>query len=335
MTDAAKQNGPREFLDLEVKEVSMVDLPANLRKFLIVKRREEPMSAFQQDYSGVDASQIGITPQTESGSKDLGEALTAVAEYVAKAKKPMDEETYKALSPELKAAMKMVMGFMAKMMTGQESTQKAVKSAEEDEAAMKERHATEKAAAKKEGKSEEEMKALEDKQKQEEEEAKKAKKGEEKAVDKEDKVQKSVTPPEQPAVAVMSDGSVVVRGVAVEKAKGFTADRMGIMKQVTESLLKLLGEVDETAVKSLVDSLQMGELPSHASVASQVRPEPASAPVQKSQDGQSEVVGMLQDVVKRLDKIEAARSPSTSVEGDGPSETKKTKTEKSFWGNVI
>ena len=212
--------------------------------------------------------------------------------------------------------MKRVMDFVMKMMEGgypeptQRSTTKARKP--EDEETMKARH----------------------KKEAEEMEKRRAKKeGEEGEDENQSAKNKSVQKAALPAVAVMDDGSVVVRGTPVQKARGFTSGRTQTVKEVTSALLKLLKDVDEDALKTVLSDVGRGQdLPSDSKVDSEVRPaQPAQ--VSKS-ESREELLGMVAEITKRLEAIETARTPSTSVEQEGTTERQRS-VKKSFWQGVI
>ena len=74
------QEEVRRLLALDVREVSMVDQAANLRKFAIIKRMEEEMGALE--------SQAGI----EQNNGELATDLATVAAFVEKAKKMEQQE---------------------------------------------------------------------------------------------------------------------------------------------------------------------------------------------------------------------------------------------------
>lgn len=316
MTTEQQQQKGREFLDLEVKEISLVDKPANLREFLTLKRKQEAdnMGAFQTNYEGADPSEVGIeTPIEKAKPEGLAADLVAVADLVDKTE-GKDEAVAKALDPALKAAIQRVMGFLGRVATGGLTMKSEVKKAEGEPA---------------------ETPAAE-------------------------------TPP-PPIVAVMTDGAVHVEGEAVdvEKAKGFTAARMGTVKQAATALLKLLKDIDADTLKGVIGDVNKDqELPTQASIDSQVRPDAATAvakaetpakeepateaaPVTKAETpaeapakeepttaAPGELTVKLDDVCKRLDAIETARAPSKSAEPAQATQTAEP-VRKSFWQDVL
>jgi hypothetical protein len=70
MATKAQMNGARKLVDLDVREVSVVDRPANLRPFLVTKRAEDSDMGFTQDY-GIDPAQVGIS-KVDDSSKGTG-----------------------------------------------------------------------------------------------------------------------------------------------------------------------------------------------------------------------------------------------------------------------
>lgn len=76
---------PRELLDLVIREVSLVDRAANLRKFVVVKRTEEAaMGNFQKD-SRTETGKTGV-PETDVVQKafppEVMSAIKATAEWL-------------------------------------------------------------------------------------------------------------------------------------------------------------------------------------------------------------------------------------------------------------
>jgi hypothetical protein len=83
-TDGQKKNA-RELLEIDVREVSLVDRPAIRREFLITKRRQEEidMGAFAtEDPKAAAPSDVGITKDENSGS-DAGQSNTQPTETPA------------------------------------------------------------------------------------------------------------------------------------------------------------------------------------------------------------------------------------------------------------
>jgi hypothetical protein len=208
---------PREFLALDVREVSLVDAPANRRKFLVVKRDgRENMGAYEQAFTP-DPAEIGL-PRPEKTEptlvqKALGEDWKAVVDHLAAAEGADELEVHKALTPELKASVEKVAAFVAKVAKGE-----GEKSAEgEGEKPAEVKKAEGEKSAEGEGEKPAEVKKAE---------GEKPAEGEVPAEGE----------GEKPAVAVMPDGSVLVHGTPVQKAKGFTTSRTEILKTVISAL---------------------------------------------------------------------------------------------------
>ena len=157
-------------------------------------------------------------------------------------------------------------------------------------------------------------------------------------------------PTQKAMVQVMEDGSVLVAGQAVSKARHFTPERTDALASVVGSLVKLLNDVDPSAIKALEENaakggtpLKIPDMPKDTKVPSMVQPTGTGAPalamsVTKSEDGTEFAtiakadLDKLLTVNERLEAIEKARAPSQSVEGDGGTETK---VEKSLWAGVL
>ena len=333
----------------------MVDDPANLREFLVVKRLEDNMGAFELDSgSGVDPSQIGlaIEPATDSIDADLA----AVTEYLTKAKASDEEGVTKAVPADLKAAIMRVMQFLGKVAGDKYPQPTSKATGEENEETMKARHkqevdeAAKRKAAGAQGEDEETMKA---RHKQEADEVTKRKAAADKAeaekqkaaadkaaAEKTQGVTKAAaggdTPP-VPHVQIFEDGRVVVAGQPVNKARAFTAGRTKQIAQVTSALMTLLKDVDQDELNKLLGT-NAPEQPAKSST-------PATQGVAKSADGAQDaakpadgegidqVITLLKGLGDRVEAIEKARTPSTSVEGDG--QTQQVQKSQKFWDGVL
>lgn len=384
-----KDEEPREFLDLDVSEVSMVDRPANLREFLVVKRLEDTMGAFDSDNPGADPSEIGMSRQTiqtaevtveKAAATVLGD-LGDISEFLSR------EDVEKAAVPsELKQSITRVIQLLGKVASGKfpfstekAPEEKAAKTPEEEEEEKKKKAGVRKAAAEavselatvsellgvekiekavpadlktaimrvtqflgkvaggkypsptsKAKTPEEEEEAKKRKAKEDEEEAKK------KAKEKEEEdgkhgVQKNAGD-DPPAVQIFDDGRVVVAGQPINKARGFTANRTDTIKGVVKSLVTLLKEVDEPALKAVLS--EMGTVATPAAKGAESAEGAESAAVQKNAEDAGEIVKLIKDLGTRLETIEKARSPSTSVDGDGGTETVVEKNQ-GFWSGVL
>lgn len=98
--DQKNEDEPRELLDLDVKEVSLVDRAANKRKFIVIKKEDQDMGNFKTEQDTVDV---------EKAKKQEDE------EKAAKAK--ADEEAKEAIkkAEDLKGAIAKVLPLLEKM----------------------------------------------------------------------------------------------------------------------------------------------------------------------------------------------------------------------------
>jgi hypothetical protein len=298
--DKAKE--ARRLLDLDVKEVSLVDRPANLKEFLVVKRLEhggKQMSAFAADTENKGAENPNPETETEvvkmtdaddgangdasADAGDAGEAEGGDAEGTGEAEGgdaegTTETEVEKAIPKEITASIKSIRDFMAKA----NPVDKGMLA-----------NTLQKAFGK--------------------------------APTKKTETKKSDEPAAPvPAVQVMDDGSVLVSGTPVQKAKGFTTQRTDAIKSVVSNLVGLLGDVDTEVAKALVADLNKA-IPKTSK----------AAPVAKSEDGedsnadpvdvaaivQAAVEKAIAPVAERVEKIEKARAPSKSVDGDGKTDS--------------
>ena len=300
--------------NLDVREVSVVDKPAILREFLVIKRRqtEDNMGAFATQ----DPSVIGLTiekAKAPGGAEDTMKGLTedqakAVAAWMGKMAKSDDApEGVKAAAKLLDDAAKKV----TKTGAVPPQFQPGYKPGEDKDA--------KKAADEKE--MEDAKKAQQEKDLEEAKKKKAAENGEEYPGP-----GGQVAKAAEPILQLNADGSVLVAGNVVQKAKSFTQNRTEQLQSAASALLGLMKEVDEDAMKGLVNQFAKGELPSGGKVDSQVRP----APVKKG-DGDPRDVEIA-ELRKRLDTIEKTRQPSQSVDGEGGTDQK---VQKGFWGGVV
>lgn len=389
------QDNPRRILDVDVKEVSLVDRAANLRKFLVIKRlkEEEEMGAFEAEVKDLLKDEDGgefkptfesITElikalpegETEPGAfwesdneeitkalpADLAKAIREVSSWmkrlsrmkgapgpaiarvltflgkvvggkypspkpVAKAEEiPTEEEAKKALSEEMVKAIESIGEFMAKVANGklpipEGDKDEVAKAVPADLAAAIKRvvsflnkvvggkYPYPKPGAKPAG-------------------------GTPAATQKSDDGDGVAADEEVPAVKIMDDGTVIVKGDTVSKGKKFTATRTSAIKDVALSLIKLLGEVgDDSTRKALGDALK-------AITGSEEAPAVAVA-TQKSADPIPEVVELkkqLAEVTEKLEKILKERPAPASTEDDKAKEEelrKKKAEDDNLWHNIV
>jgi len=299
----------RKILDVDVREVSLVDRAANLRQFLVVKRLEDiEMGAFiGTERSNVMTEAELLKQKKDDEAKDLAKAEAAKKEEEAKAKAKKEEEA-KAGKPKDK-----------------EDTE------EDDET---------KAAKKKAAKLEEENKAMNPAAVAGMLGSLKGKGLPKAAVDElvtwlesqkagapEDKYPSPQGKPTKKSlsVSVLEDGSVVVEGEHLTKARKFTEARTGTVKEVVTQLMNLLNEVDEEAAKSLMASFK--ELPCGKVPGQEVKPV-------GTEGGQiiKQLEAMNADLTKRLEAIETARGGSKGVPDNG---TDSRTVKKSMWSGVL
>lgn len=136
-----KNKKGREILKLRTKELSLVDRPAVLETFLMVKRleQEEAMGAFDSDQDGtgiaveVGYQWIDIDLEKRLGSDLLG-ALKPATEFLESVEKGESEhEVFKAVTAELKAAISRVVAFLGKIAGGKYPYPKPAGKADGDE----------------------------------------------------------------------------------------------------------------------------------------------------------------------------------------------------------
>lgn len=306
MPEDLKEKEVRRILDVDVREVSLVDRAANLRQFLVVKRLEEDMGAFTSN------ERSGVMAELEKGkkmTKEEEEELKRKKEEEEKAGKPAkkEEEEEKAGKPKMKDE--------------EEKAGKPPMDEEEEADAEKKKKAMNPAAV---------AGMLE---------GLKGKGLPKSALDevitwlKEQKAGAPCATPEDKypspqgkkknlSVSVLEDGSVVVEGEQINKSRKFTEARTSTVKEVVTQLVNLLNEVDEDAAKALVASFK--ELPCGKA------PESYNPAVGTTKALEQEVA----QLTKRLEDIEKARQPSKSVSGEGGTD-RQTNVKKCLWDGVL
>ena len=298
------ENGKkRRIVDLDVNEVSLVDRPAIRRKFVVIKRLEDGMGAFEMDPEVVeknDTSTVLDWLQKATDADDAPkEALAKVIELLqavekAEPVKP-EEDTEKALPAGLKEAIAAVVAWMKKMSKGP--------GAPTDEIG---RVAT--FLGKVGGGEYPESKPA-------------------------DKVEPKPKPePEEPKknddlVVVKADGTMVIDPGVTKGRKAFTAERTDAIKASLIQLAGVLGEADGEALKAVMAAIK--ELPEGKVPDSAVRP---VAPAQKS-EADPKVLEALADIKKRLDDIEKTRTPSKSEPPDAT--TEPVEKGERFWKGIL
>lgn len=313
--------GTRRLLDLDIREVSLVDRAANLRQFLVIKRlEEETMKTFE-----LDVAELTKSAGTEGegavfilkAMAEMDEApksdFTKLIEYIAKAEKAKPEEEEEMSKAVPADSIKSVVGWMKKMSKGPGAPTEAIaqvatflgKVAGGTYPSQKKVDPDEMPPGEEEKKK---AKELED-----EKEAKK--KAKDKELEDEKEAMRKALAEDNLDIRIGADGSVVVSGQTVSKAKKFTGPRTAQLKDTIISLMKLVAEVDEEATKEIQEAAK--ELPLGSNFASQVRPTgTASGESLKKSEVAEKLFNQLEDISKRLEKIETAR-PDTKVDGDG------------------
>lgn len=292
----------RRIVDLDVNEVSLVDRPAIRRKFVIIKRLEDEMGAFEMDPEVVEKNDTGtVLDWLQKAAKEDDAPTDAIAKVielldaVEKAepeKKPEEEEDKeKALPADLKEAVTAVVAWMKKMAKGPGAPTEAIG-----------RVATflGKVAGGKYPYPKPETKV---KPKEEEEPKKKVE--------------------DDNLVVVKADGTMVINAAVTKGRKVFTEERTNAMKEVMIQLASVLGEADGEALKAVMAAMK--ELPEGKVPASAVRPVPTA----KSETDET-VLKALGDIKKRLGDIEKTRVPSQG--GDAAVTDEPVKKKEGFWG---
>jgi hypothetical protein len=306
----------RRILDVDVREVSLVDRAANLRQFLVLKRlSEEDMGAFIDE------------ERSESVTK-------AKKEVEAKEEEAKEEEAKEEEAKEEKDAKKDGAPAAADQKKAGKPKKKEDDAADEEEAPEDE-EAEVACESKKKGmnpgaiagmlnglkgkglpsKAVEEVVAWLESQKKS---GAPAPEGAESAPASKKGMKKNL------AVAIMEDGSIIVEGEEISKARKFTESRTGTVKEVVTQLLNLLHDVDADAAKAVVGSFS--QLPLGSVPASEVKPQGTEGKVSKQLEDENA------ELKKRLEVLEKSRADSKGLPGD---QTDGKPVKKSLWNNVL
>lgn len=341
----------RRLSDLKVNEVSVVDRPAIRRQFLILKRHLE--EGMFDDLSNAGA---GVT-KAES-DRFLTEVVKSLEAYGfafesidLEKQFPTDLVTsFKAVVPwmkrmagqadgDVRAAIMRVASFLSNVGDGQLPVPEKRKAKPEGDMTDKSKDKDKDKQALLE---EEEMKG---KQKADEEEDEmamstgakgKGKKalpfsGEEEEM-KDKKKQKSLSLDEDTSTIIKVDDDGELHIISKGRKK-FTQERAAALSEATAKMLSLLKETDEEAYKATLEMVAEKELPKDTKVPSMVRPTGVGGvPAVKSEE---EAPAWAIDLQKRLDSIEKARAPSTSVDAAGDTDSKEKQVQKGFWNGVL
>lgn len=187
---------------------------------------------------------------------------------------------------------------------------------------------------------EEEMKRRKAKEKEEAEKASATKKDEE--------TKSETKQPKTKALALDDDGTALIVKVDREGdvqviskgSKKLTTARIAALREAATKTLSLLKEADAEEFEKAVETVRSEkEMPKDPNVASMVRPEgEGSTNVAKKDEAPAwaqRLEKKFDDGMKRVENIEKARSPSTSVAEDGGNDSKETQVKKSFWSGVL
>lgn len=299
----------REILDLKPKEVSMVDKPAILREFLIIKRQQEDnMGTFVPDAGTATIEELlkglpeidGVTWRDVAVEKqipiDLRNAIKAVIPWLKQSAggegAPKDEIGRVAM-------------FLGKVAGGQYPEPAAKAKEEEDEEEKKKRKAQE---------DEEEQKrqrkgTIDDPKEKDEEEKKKAK----------DK-------------AKADDDDDVAKALEILKGKkGFTSERTADLTNSVKKLIGMLAQVDTEAAKGIIDDLAKGLLPADIKWTSGTTAVPASVK-KELEEVIAPVAKAIGDLSQRVEAVEKTRPASKSGDGDTTDKTTVNKSDNPWEG---
>jgi hypothetical protein len=327
----------REILQLKAKEVSVVDRPAILREFLVVKRHntEASMGAFEPETTaetsadeitkGMDELQnvewFEVAAEKADLPADLKTAIQRVVQFLGKVvgggypspKAAEKADVKKELPGDLKTAIQRVVQFLGKVAGGQypypkpTGMSKANKS--EDEMTDEEKQKAKEAA---------EAKAKEDEEKKKADEEKAR---EEKA--REEETKKSAS--EGLSIRITPEGGVEVTGQPVAKAgkSQFTGERTNELKAAVHKLITMLASVDKEAAKSIVDDLVKSVLPADLKWTAGTEATPAAAVRKSLDEALAPVLKQLGDLGTKVETIEKSRPAPKSETGDGDTRVEK------------
>jgi hypothetical protein len=327
----------REILELRAKEVSLVDRPAILRQFLVVKRQQQ-QEATMGAFDATGGSQpVPIEKMIESmnwGEVDVEKALpidlqNAIKAVIAYTKKPEGK------FPQDEADR--VSAFLGKVASGKypyPSPQGKEKGAGKESLDPKagEKGATK--AVEKCPKCDAEMKdgvcpecGYEAKSKGEADKGcgTKTKKNMDGGL----------------TISISPDGDLEISGDKVAKGlKGFTSERSKTLAEVVKSLLTLMAEVDSETTKSIIDDLAKGLLPADIKWTSGTEALPAVAQKNLSELVTGAIASALEPVAKRLGEVSAQVESITksrtapNSEGGNRTDTIHKGNGKGFWDGV-
>jgi flagellar motor protein MotB len=341
MTDSSKEplldkKKGREILQLKAKEVSVVDRPAILREFLVVKRQntEDSMGAFEPETTADNSASevmkgmeelpniewLEVAAEKADLPADLKTAIQRVVQFLGKVvggDYPSPKEAGKAnvkkeLPADLKTAIQRVVQFLGKVAGGKypypKPTGMSKANKPEDEMTDEEKQKAKEA---------EEAKA------KEEEEKKKAKAKADEMKAAEEDTKKSAS--EGLSIRISPDGGVEVTGQPVAKAgkSQFTGERTSELKGAVQKLLTMLATVDQAAAKGLIEELVKSVLPADLKWTPGTEATPAAAVRKSVEEVLAPIAKQLGDLTTRFESIEKSRPAPKSETGDGDTKVEK------------
>lgn len=352
-----KLDGARRLLDLEVREVSLVDRPAIKREFVLIKSMAEDgnteaaalVEEFRKRFGdAVDFENIG----TEKEEPTFEEARKSVMDEGILKQLGLDEhydlceigvenlpstlrEQLQKVSDGLEAAnvdgIDQAIGFLSTILKGKLPVPKGEEmtiSNQELGAAQGGVEVDKNASPAVEP---QDTTVAEESQATETEVAKEDEQQE--TVQREKVVEQPQDVGPAPAIQVFEDGSVAINGQTVAKGRTFTQSRIDALVGNIEQLADLMSDVAPEQFAELVDKLA-SQLPTSPKYRQGVTATPAPGPkkdkprrgtMMKNEDGEesevmkalSELTKSVQTITEKVETFEKARSPSTSVTEDG------------------
>lgn len=325
----------REILDLKVREVSLVDRPAIQRQFLVVKRQEDDMGAFDKDDTVTDA----VVEKMEwreyddvekALPKELQDAIIEVVAWMKRA-------TPSGLSKE---SASRVAAFLGKVAGGKypypSPAAKADKDNDKDKDMDKDKD-KDKDITQKQGETCPKCGAeLVDEECPKCGWSKKAG-----AMGGKDKTpQDGKKPPEdgkekdtKKSIELLEDGTMLVNGVRIVKGgKQFTTERTAAIAAMAKQAMDMLAEIDVEQAKSLIEDLAKGRLPADLKWTSGTTATDAS--VKKMfEEILTPIAESVQSISKRVEDIEKSR-PAPKSSGDDDTTDKTVQKDDNFWGGL-
>lgn len=288
---------PRRYLALRPKEVSLVDEPANMREFLVTKRRDPTTP---EDTMG-DKTTTTTTTETESTPYKDVTAVKTFLDTLGKAE-GAPKEALESVSKMLDA----VAGAAESKPEGEPKAETTETPVAKTESKPEGEPKTETPVAKSEGEPKTETKP----------------EGE---------------PELANMVVVKGDGTVLInQDVVAQKGKTFSKGRTNELAGAFQGLATVMNEVDPEGTKAALSKLGFsasGATETPATTETPVAKSVEPALTSEFMDKLNAIVTSVENVTKRVGAIEDARTPSKSVEGEGGTDTAEVK--KGFWNGVL